>query len=184
MLEKSLTHYVNTLERVVKSSKIPSVNSDSRIDYSDFLTAFAIVRGIMEGKNPKEAGYDLLMQELELSADSVERITDNLRQKSFNKESVLNHYTKTRIKRLKKFSSQPQTYPTLYPEHSLKGSIVKVLSDLVSEEDYLLSLTKIGNQIKKQLYAQQEEYSEEDRVSPNYMAEINIIYSTFNYKDK
>ena len=168
MNQQSLTDKVLNLERAIREAEFPKFDGTN---YYGFLTAYGIIRGVMELKALETQGYDSLMKEIESSSKSLDKLTDNIKSKSFERFPVVDHFIKSKLKNLKKYSIDMK-----YPPHSLKESISALLSN-TDPEEYIGTIGRIGDEILNTLKQNRKPSSE--RISPNYMAELNTLYKIF-----
>lgn len=180
---KSLASSVVSLEHAVTSSNIKKIVSSLEVrTYSDMLVGYAIIRGIMEYKNCDEAkSYDLLMAELEHTIDSVDELVSRIGTTQFKNSKSVNLFIKRRLEKVRKYVKKNHINDFCANDLHREAHLVLTRINGDSLDAYQEMLKSFGDLVKKELYLEREaNLSEETRLSPNYMAEIDAVYKAFH----
>jgi len=169
---ETLTSCVRQLEK-----DMPSLSPKKKsMDYHGFLTAFAVIRGIMKMDYSRaDQSYDFLMQELSAGVRSVKRVA---RQIKGANSSILDDLLTKDVAFLRRYVAERARGQMT----SLQFSIAQMLSGSHPDSHYTKLVTAIGKQIRKELYA--EPNPSPNRLSPEYMAEMEVLYSVFSDRNE
>lgn len=176
-MEDSLAKSVKGLEFIVKSS---DMKFKEDVDHASLFTAIAVVQGVMEGNGSLTGtpGYDILKKEFDYCQKAIQRASDNISEKSFRKEAVYQNFLKQKTKMVNRALADGMVP---YDDHNLRATIAKTFQG-VPEEEYFKHLENIGKEIRKELGSMQQDI-DHNRISHNFIKELNILYKAFsNYE--
>ncbi len=191
---KSLEHSVSSLEKTVSKSKIAKLEPDKVVEYQNFFTAYAVIRGVMERRVDEEDPtnrYGALTNEFKSTVKHVDMLDRGIRTKKFGPKT-LDTFIKDKIKVILNYKSrETETNPKRlrkikdkkYTRNGLRYKVNTYLQGIRKKSDYFSKLCEIGSSVRKELERVKEENAKQERLRPNFFAEIGAVYKIFS-KDK